>query len=105
MSEVPGMEPREVTLHGHRLSYRSGGSGPVLVLIHGITGSAATWDDVLPWLAERHTVVAPGLCRPPPRTPAPRRFGAQTASSHPAPSHPPAAPPPGPTPPGYAQCL
>src|SRR5438067_950287 len=55
------MEPREVTLHGHRLSYRSGGSGPVLVLIHGITGSAATWDDVLPWLAERHTVVAPDL--------------------------------------------
>jgi len=55
------MEPLEVTLHGHRLSYRSGGSGPVLVLIHGITGSAATWDDVLPWLAERHTVVAPDL--------------------------------------------
>src|SRR5207248_2649841 len=44
-----------------RLSYRSGGSGPVLVLIHGITASAATWDDVLPWLAERHTVVAPDL--------------------------------------------
>src|SRR5439155_23733761 len=55
------MEPREVTLHGHRLSYRAGGSGPVLVLIHGITASAATWDDVLPWLAERHTVVAPDL--------------------------------------------
>src|SRR3989449_10319779 len=55
------MEPREVTLHGHRLSYRSGGSGPVLVLIHGITASAATWDDVLPWLAERHSVVAPDL--------------------------------------------
>src|SRR3989449_5384672 len=55
------MEPREVTLHGHRLSSRSGGSGPVLVLIHGITASAATWDDVLPWVAERHSVVAPDL--------------------------------------------
>src|SRR5213078_3113808 len=55
------MEPREVTLHGHRLSYRAGGSGPLLVLIHGITASAATWDEVLPWLAERHTVVAPDL--------------------------------------------
>src|SRR5205814_3349347 len=55
------MEPREVPLHGQRLRYRAGGSGPVLVLIHGITASAATWDDVLPWLAERHTVVAPDL--------------------------------------------
>src|SRR3989442_1437873 len=55
------MEPREVTLHGHRLSYRAGGSGPLLVLIHGITASAATWDEVLPWLAERHAVVAPDL--------------------------------------------
>src|SRR5213596_3929242 len=55
------MEPREVTLHGHRLSYRAGGSGPVLVLIHGITASAATWDDVLPWLARDYTVVAPDL--------------------------------------------
>ena len=55
------MEPREVTLHGHRLCYRTGGTGPVLVLIHGISSSAATWDDVLPWLAERHTVIAPDL--------------------------------------------
>jgi len=61
VSDALAMEPREITLHGHRLSYRAGGSGPVLVLIHGITASAATWDDVLPWLAERHTVVAPDL--------------------------------------------
>lgn len=51
----------EVSLHGHRISYRTAGQGPVLVLIHGIAGSAATWDDVLPWLAERYCVVAPDL--------------------------------------------
>jgi pimeloyl-ACP methyl ester carboxylesterase len=50
-----------VVLHGHRISYRSAGSGSVLLLLHGITSSATTWDDVLPWLAERHTVVAPDL--------------------------------------------
>jgi pimeloyl-ACP methyl ester carboxylesterase len=55
------MEPREITLHGHRVSYRAGGSGPLLVLIHGIAGSSATWDNVLPGLAERYTVVAPDL--------------------------------------------
>ena len=53
--------PREVTLHGHRISYRAAGSGPLLVLIHGIAGSSATWEEVLPRLAERYTVVAPDL--------------------------------------------
>ena len=55
------VELRETTLHGHRFSYRSAGSGPLLVLIHGIAGSSATWEEVLPWLAERYTVVAPDL--------------------------------------------
>ena len=54
-------EPREITLHGHRVSYRTAGSGPLLVLIHGIAGSSATWQEVLPRLAERYTVVAPDL--------------------------------------------
>jgi len=61
MSGRGTVEPREITLHGHRVSYRTAGSGPLLVLIHGIAGSAATWEDVLPWLAERYTVVAPDL--------------------------------------------
>ena len=50
-----------VVLHGHRISYRSAGTGSAVLLLHGITSSASTWDDVLPWLAERHTVVAPDL--------------------------------------------
>jgi pimeloyl-ACP methyl ester carboxylesterase len=59
-----GLAPRqeEITLHGHRVVYRVAGSGgPVLLLIHGITGSAKQWDDVVPLLAERYTVVAPDL--------------------------------------------
>jgi pimeloyl-ACP methyl ester carboxylesterase len=55
------MTPSELVLHGHRIAYRTAGSGPVLLLIHGIAGSSATWDAVLPWLAERYTVVAPDL--------------------------------------------
>jgi pimeloyl-ACP methyl ester carboxylesterase len=55
------MDAREITLHGHRVSYRSAGSGPLLVLIHGIARSSATWDTVLPGLAERHAVIAPDL--------------------------------------------
>jgi hypothetical protein len=36
------MEHCEVTLHGRRISYRSTGSGPLLVLIHGMAGTSAT---------------------------------------------------------------
>jgi pimeloyl-ACP methyl ester carboxylesterase len=41
--------------------FRSAGSGPVLVLVHGITSTSATWANVLPYLAERFTVIAPDL--------------------------------------------
>ncbi len=52
---------REIALHGHRVFFRSAGSGPVVVLVHGITSTSATWANVIPYLAERFTVVAPDL--------------------------------------------
>src|SRR4051794_22163542 len=55
-------EQREITLHGHRVAYRTAGeSGPVLLLIHGITGNARQWDPVMPLLAQRYQVIAPDL--------------------------------------------
>jgi pimeloyl-ACP methyl ester carboxylesterase len=52
---------RRLTLHGDRIAYRQAGSGPVLVLIHGITSSSATWERVMPYLARHFTVIAPDL--------------------------------------------
>ncbi len=57
----PKVKKAEIDLYGRRVAYRIGGSGPLLVLIHGITSSSATWDRVLPRLARRHTVLAPDL--------------------------------------------
>ncbi|HLM33226.1 MAG TPA: alpha/beta fold hydrolase [Gaiellaceae bacterium] len=51
----------EVLLHGHRVTYRTAGDGPPVVLIHGVTGNSKQWDRVAPLLAERHTVIAPDL--------------------------------------------
>lgn len=51
----------EIVLNTRRVAYRTGGSGPLLVLIHGITSNSATWDRVLPKLAQRYTVLAPDL--------------------------------------------
>ena len=50
-----------VTIHGHEVSYRLGGEGPVVLLIHGMAGSSRTWRDVMPLLARDHTVLAPDL--------------------------------------------
>jgi pimeloyl-ACP methyl ester carboxylesterase len=54
-------ELREIVLHGHRVFFRSAGTGPVVVLVHGITSTSATWANVLPYLAEHYTVIAPDL--------------------------------------------
>src|SRR5581483_476137 len=61
---VIDMEPlprNECRLHGHTVSYRMGGEGPALVLVHGITSSSETWNAVAPVLAKRFTVLAPDL--------------------------------------------
>ena len=54
-------ELQETTLHGHRVAYRMAGSGPPVLLIHGVTSSSANWEVVGPMLARRHTVLAPDL--------------------------------------------
>lgn len=55
------MELQKITIHGHEVAYRTAGSGPVVLLIHGMAGSATTWKHVMPALAQRFTVVAPDL--------------------------------------------
>src|SRR4051794_5775108 len=55
------IELKEIELHGHCVAYRSAGSGPVIVLVHGITSTSETWERVMPALAKRFTVIAPDL--------------------------------------------
>src|SRR5690349_20076402 len=51
----------QVELHGHRVIYRIAGSGPPVVLIHGMVNSSRHWEEVALRLADRYTVVAPDL--------------------------------------------
>jgi pimeloyl-ACP methyl ester carboxylesterase len=48
-----------VTIHGQRIVYRRTGAGPVVLLLHGIAGSSATWEPVMERLGASYTVVAP----------------------------------------------
>jgi pimeloyl-ACP methyl ester carboxylesterase len=55
------LTPHELTLHGHRVTYRTAGRGPVLLLLHGVANSSQTWEHVAPLLSERFTLIAPDL--------------------------------------------
>ncbi len=50
-----------VTVHGYRRAYVMAGSGPALLLIHGIGDSSDTWRPVLDRLSRNYTVIAPDL--------------------------------------------
>src|SRR5436190_3158474 len=54
-------EARQLELHGHRVIYRIAGSGPPVVLIHGMVNSSRHWESVAVRLADAYTVIAPDL--------------------------------------------
>jgi len=54
-------EEWQITLHGRRAVYRIAGSGPPVVLIHGMLNSSSHWQSVALELAREHTVIAPDL--------------------------------------------
>lgn len=51
----------EVEVNGNTIHYRTGGHGPVLLLLHGLGGCTSTWDPVIDDLARDHRVVAMDL--------------------------------------------
>jgi pimeloyl-ACP methyl ester carboxylesterase len=54
-------EVQFVTVHGYRRAYVKVGSGPVLLLLHGLGCDHTTWAPVIDILARRYTVLAPDL--------------------------------------------
>ena len=56
----------EIELHGRQLVFEQRGTGPVVVLLHGLAATMRTWDRVAPALASDATVIAldlPGFGR------------------------------------------
>src|SRR4029453_10591271 len=59
---MPAPLVREMrVVHGHRRAFVRAGSGPALLLLHGIGNNCQTWAEVIDRLAENHTVIAPDL--------------------------------------------
>lgn len=59
MPRVP--EVQYLTIHGHRRAFVKVGSGPALLLLHGLGCDHTTWAPVIEALSRRYTVIAPDL--------------------------------------------
>ncbi|MGA9749734.1 MAG: alpha/beta fold hydrolase [Nocardioides sp.] len=59
MAKAP--EVQYLTIHGHRRAFVKEGSGPALLLLHGLGCDHTTWAPVIATLARRYTVIAPDL--------------------------------------------
>ncbi|GAA1479037.1 alpha/beta fold hydrolase [Nocardioides aestuarii] len=54
-------EVQYLTIHGHRRAFVKAGSGPVVLLLHGLGCDHTTWEPVIDSLSRRYTVIAPDL--------------------------------------------
>jgi pimeloyl-ACP methyl ester carboxylesterase len=60
-AKLAGLEERTAEIKGVRMRYFVGGTGPPLVLVHGLGGSAWNWTELAPLLASRHRLLVPDL--------------------------------------------
>jgi pimeloyl-ACP methyl ester carboxylesterase len=58
---APRFEEWQIELHGRRVIYRVAGSGPPVVLVHGMLNSSSHWHAVARSLSHDYTVIAPDL--------------------------------------------
>lgn len=63
MVDTPDVDTsvRTVVIHGYDRAYRMAGTGPVLLLLHGIGDSSVGWEPLIADLSTRFTVIAPDL--------------------------------------------
>ena len=60
MSAAP-YDVQFLTVHGHRRAFVKTGSGPALLLLHGLACDHTTWAPIIESLSKRYTVIAPDL--------------------------------------------
>ncbi len=61
IARVPGVEERTITLDGVTWRYLYAGSGPPLLLVHGLMGYSFSWRFTMQTLAQHFSVYAPDL--------------------------------------------
>lgn len=61
MGNAVDLTVEHVMIHGHDRAYVKIGSGPALLLLHGLACNHTTWTPVMRQLAKHYTVIAPDL--------------------------------------------
>lgn len=56
-AKLAGLDERFAEVKGVRMRYFVGGSGPPLILVHGLGGAASNWTELAPALLERHRLL------------------------------------------------
>ena len=56
-----GFTEKSANVDGVTISYKVGGQGPAVVLLHGYAQTSHMWRPLMPLLAASHTVIAPDL--------------------------------------------
>lgn len=56
-----GIAEADIVVAGHRVHYRRSGTGPAVVLIHGLLAHSFSWRFTIPALARHFTVYAPDV--------------------------------------------
>jgi pimeloyl-ACP methyl ester carboxylesterase len=56
-----GFVSHDANIDGAQIHYTKGGSGPVVILLHGFAETSRMWNPILPALGEKFTVIAPDL--------------------------------------------
>jgi pimeloyl-ACP methyl ester carboxylesterase len=59
--DLPGFEERRIRYRATGVRYLVGGSGPPVVLVHGLGGFAGNWQAIAPALAAERRVIVPEL--------------------------------------------
>jgi len=60
-AKLAGLEECFADVKGVRMRYFVGGTGPPLILVHGLGGAASNWTELAPALTERHRLLVPDL--------------------------------------------
>jgi pimeloyl-ACP methyl ester carboxylesterase len=60
-AKLAGLEERFAQIKAVRMRYFVGGSGPPLILVHGLGGAASNWIELIPLLLERYRLLVPDL--------------------------------------------
>jgi pimeloyl-ACP methyl ester carboxylesterase len=58
-AQAAAQGPKEVTVFGQRIRYVEAGSGPVVVLLHGLGGNYTNWVFNVPALSQKYRVIVP----------------------------------------------